>query len=221
MPWTALQFRRDAEVDAKGRPALGREFKRATFTYVKPLSDPVGGTKQVGGRHPSKMVEPDPGRRCARRGRAPDLRHVPDDGARLAALRPPAAIGHRREHQRPRFHALQRRDFRQAARARRLSRLAPGRPDALEQPRLERRHPRLQLPSAALSDHARELPVDSPRHPQARQARHQGHRRSELRLRPPARRDPAHVQSLAMSPWSTGRPCTAPSQTHRRICAFP
>ena len=52
---------KDAEVDAKGRPALGREFKRAPFTYVKPLSDPVGGTKQVGGRHPSKMVEPDPG----------------------------------------------------------------------------------------------------------------------------------------------------------------
>ena len=53
---------KDAEVDAKGRPALGGEFKRPTFTYVKPLSDPVGGTNQVGGRHPSKMVEPDPGK---------------------------------------------------------------------------------------------------------------------------------------------------------------
>ena len=52
---------KDADVDAKGRPALGCEFKRPTFTYVRPLSDPVGGTNLVGGRHPSKMVEPDPG----------------------------------------------------------------------------------------------------------------------------------------------------------------
>ncbi len=50
-----------AEVDAAGRPALGAEFKRPTFTFIKPLSDPVGGTNLVGGRHPAKMVEPDPG----------------------------------------------------------------------------------------------------------------------------------------------------------------
>ena len=50
-----------AEVDAAGRPALGSEFKRPTFTFIKPLSDPVGGTNLVGGRHPAKMVEPDPG----------------------------------------------------------------------------------------------------------------------------------------------------------------
>ena len=50
-----------AEVDASGRPALGPEFKRPTFTWVRPLSDPVGGTELVGGRHPSKMVEPKPG----------------------------------------------------------------------------------------------------------------------------------------------------------------
>jgi len=49
-----------AEVDASGRPALGSEFKRPTFTWVRPLSDPVGGTELVGGRHPSKMVEPKP-----------------------------------------------------------------------------------------------------------------------------------------------------------------
>ena len=52
---------RDADIDAQGRPALGRGFKRPTFTFVRPLSDPVGGTDRVGGRHPSKMVEPDPG----------------------------------------------------------------------------------------------------------------------------------------------------------------
>ena len=32
------------------------------FTWVKPLSDPVGGTELVGGRHPAKMVEPKPGK---------------------------------------------------------------------------------------------------------------------------------------------------------------
>ena len=40
-------------------------FSRTSSTsrnsYVKRLSDPVGGTKQVGGRHPAKMVKPDPG----------------------------------------------------------------------------------------------------------------------------------------------------------------
>ena len=51
-----------AEMDASGRPALGGEFKRPTFTWVKPLSDPVGGTELVGGRHPAKMVEPKPGK---------------------------------------------------------------------------------------------------------------------------------------------------------------
>ena len=52
---------RHSEVDAQGRPALGLEFKKPTFTFVKPLSDPVGGTALVGGRHPAKMVEPKPG----------------------------------------------------------------------------------------------------------------------------------------------------------------
>ncbi len=51
---------RGAEVDAQGRPALGPEFKKPTFTFIKPLSDPVGGTNLVGGRHPTKMVEPQP-----------------------------------------------------------------------------------------------------------------------------------------------------------------
>ena len=51
---------RDTEVDAEGRPALGLAFKKPTFTFIKPLSDPVGGTNLVGGRHPAKMVEPAP-----------------------------------------------------------------------------------------------------------------------------------------------------------------
>ena len=51
---------RDAKLDAKGRPAFGQEFARDTYTWIPPLSDPVGGTTRNGGRHPSKMVEPVP-----------------------------------------------------------------------------------------------------------------------------------------------------------------
>ena len=53
--------RQGAKLDAAGRPALGAEFKRPTYTFVRPLGDPVGGTERVGGRHPAKMVEPTPG----------------------------------------------------------------------------------------------------------------------------------------------------------------
>lgn len=49
-----------AEVDARGRPALGLEFERDTYIWVPPLSDPVGGTTLNGGRHPVKMAEPVP-----------------------------------------------------------------------------------------------------------------------------------------------------------------
>ncbi|MYE13261.1 MAG: phytanoyl-CoA dioxygenase family protein [Gammaproteobacteria bacterium] len=51
---------RDADVDARGRPALGLEFERPSFTFVPPLTDPWGGTKHLGGRHQSKMTEPVP-----------------------------------------------------------------------------------------------------------------------------------------------------------------
>ena len=44
---------RDAKLDAKGRPAFGQEFARDTYTWIPPLSDPVGGTSRNGGRHPS------------------------------------------------------------------------------------------------------------------------------------------------------------------------
>ena len=49
---------RGAEVDAEGRPAIGLEFKRPSFSFSRPLSDPVGGTDRNKGRHPVKMVEP-------------------------------------------------------------------------------------------------------------------------------------------------------------------
>ena len=51
---------RGASVDAEGRPAIGLEFKRTSFSFSKPLSDPVGGTDYNKGRHPVKMVEPEP-----------------------------------------------------------------------------------------------------------------------------------------------------------------
>jgi len=50
--------RRGAHVDAQGRPALGRDYAIQPYLMVRPLSDPWGGTKALGGRHPSKMTEP-------------------------------------------------------------------------------------------------------------------------------------------------------------------
>ena len=47
-------------VDAHGRPGLGVDNKSRTFTWVKPLSDPRGGTDVARGRHPVKMTEPTP-----------------------------------------------------------------------------------------------------------------------------------------------------------------
>ena len=49
-----------ADVDARGRPALGRDHAREPYTFIKPLSDPWGGTDKLNGRHPSKMTEPTP-----------------------------------------------------------------------------------------------------------------------------------------------------------------
>jgi hypothetical protein len=55
-----------AEVDARGRPALGRELTIEPYLFIKPLSDPWGGTKVLGGRHPTQMSQPTPD------GEAPD-----------------------------------------------------------------------------------------------------------------------------------------------------
>lgn len=50
---------KDTTVDAKGRPALGVDCQGRTISWVKPLSDPLGGTDASYGRHPAKMIEPD------------------------------------------------------------------------------------------------------------------------------------------------------------------
>lgn len=47
-----------APLDRHGRPALGSACTAANLTWVRPLSDPIGGTKAVHGRHPAKMFEP-------------------------------------------------------------------------------------------------------------------------------------------------------------------
>ena len=49
-----------AKVDRHGRPALGADCSAPTVSWVKPLSDPLGGTAHAHGRHPAKMFEPTP-----------------------------------------------------------------------------------------------------------------------------------------------------------------
>tara|TARA_E500000331_G_scaffold298176_1_gene297862 strand:+ start:169 stop:1329 length:1161 start_codon:yes stop_codon:yes gene_type:complete len=51
---------KDSKVDAKGRPAFGQAFARPTYTFIKPLSDPWGGTKLLSGRHQVQMTQPSP-----------------------------------------------------------------------------------------------------------------------------------------------------------------
>lgn len=45
-------------VDRQGRPAIGHDCKAPTLQWVRPLSDPLGGTLKANGRHPAKMIEP-------------------------------------------------------------------------------------------------------------------------------------------------------------------
>lgn len=49
-----------ATVDREGRPAFGQEFAINPYVFIKPLSDPWGGTRILGGRHPTQMVQPTP-----------------------------------------------------------------------------------------------------------------------------------------------------------------
>lgn len=49
---------KDAPLDRHGRPALGADREARSVSWVKPLSDPLGGTDAAHGRHPAKMNEP-------------------------------------------------------------------------------------------------------------------------------------------------------------------
>jgi len=53
-----LPTERGSPVDAQGRPALTLGHEALNLVWVKPLSDPVGGTKAAHGRYPVKMFEP-------------------------------------------------------------------------------------------------------------------------------------------------------------------
>jgi ectoine hydroxylase-related dioxygenase (phytanoyl-CoA dioxygenase family) len=48
----------DAALDAKGQPALGADCIAPTLQWAKPLSDPLGGTDLLNGRHQVKLFEP-------------------------------------------------------------------------------------------------------------------------------------------------------------------
>ncbi len=54
-----MPVRKGAEVDRHGRPALGTGCRARNVSWVKPLSDPLGGTGYAHGRHPAKMIEPE------------------------------------------------------------------------------------------------------------------------------------------------------------------
>jgi hypothetical protein len=49
-----------ADVDRHGRPALGADGRANNLSWIRPLSDPIGGTSAAHGRHPVKMTEPVP-----------------------------------------------------------------------------------------------------------------------------------------------------------------
>src|ERR1700761_1890610 len=55
-----LPAERGSPVDAKGRPALSADRQAPNLVWVRPLSDPIGGTSAAHGRHPVKMYEPTP-----------------------------------------------------------------------------------------------------------------------------------------------------------------
>lgn len=48
----------DAAVDARGRPALGRDLEKPPYRFARPLDDPLGGTDLNNGRHPVAMSRP-------------------------------------------------------------------------------------------------------------------------------------------------------------------
>ena len=45
-------------LDREGRTAIGVGCRAPTVQWVRPLSDPLGGTSKANGRHPARMIEP-------------------------------------------------------------------------------------------------------------------------------------------------------------------
>ncbi len=50
---------KDADFDRHGRAALGSGLQARNVGWVRPLSDPLGGTEAAHGRHQAKMIEPE------------------------------------------------------------------------------------------------------------------------------------------------------------------
>ena len=59
--WRRAPQNEDSSIDSQGRPAIGLDCKSRNFSWVRPLSDPIGGTSFAHGRHPAKMIEPEVG----------------------------------------------------------------------------------------------------------------------------------------------------------------
>jgi len=57
--WERAPVNKGAAVDRQGRPALAHDSRARTLSWVRPLSDPLGGTAISHGRHPAKMIEPE------------------------------------------------------------------------------------------------------------------------------------------------------------------
>ncbi len=49
-----------APLDANGWPAYGHDLAKEPYIFIKPLSDPWDGTRELGGRHPHQMTQPEP-----------------------------------------------------------------------------------------------------------------------------------------------------------------
>ena len=59
--WRRAPQNQNSTTDSQGRPAIGLDCKSRNFSWVRPLSDPIGGTSFAHGRHPAKMIEPEVG----------------------------------------------------------------------------------------------------------------------------------------------------------------
>ena len=59
--WRRAPQNQNSTTDSQGRPAIGLNCKSRNFSWVRPLSEPIGGTAFAHGRHPAKMIEPEAG----------------------------------------------------------------------------------------------------------------------------------------------------------------
>ena len=191
---------------ARGRTCSGRS--RSATRWAAPAL--------ANGRHPVKMY------RAERRGRRAEGGRLPDPGlaavlrgVRCASTAIPGCSRSPPRSTAPDFMPFNEALFDQGAGPRRLGRLAPGRLDALGQPRLGPGHPRLQLHGPALRLHRGQRRVGRAGLAQAGQGRHQGAGRRG-RHRAAARRRADHLRAGRRRDHQPPGACTAPSPTPAR-----